>query len=328
MNQRLSQNDDRQSRVCGKGPETLSALRRVPLAKPVAPSAFTLVELLVVITIIGILIALLLPAVQAAREAARRLQCANNFKQVGVALHNYHAALGCFPPGQFDPGFGAAKYNNAPQYFGWAVYLLPYLEQHALYDMLDWSVYYGLGKNKTVTATVIAAYLCPSDPQAGERIWECSAVPSPDVAMTDMCGVADSVHMYIGPCLPYDFPLVNGIFGGNAPCTIADIRDGTSNTLMVAEVTGGGAGTYLGRPWAGYNLVDTHNGINGVNTVPGNSYSVYRDGPASFHPGGCNFLLADGSVSFLSQNIAQNLLAALTTRDGVGVDTVLVSGPP
>ena len=95
-------------------------------------------ELLVVITIIGILIALLLPAVQAAREAARRMQCINNFKQVGLALHNYHAVKGSFPPGNFET---TTKYPNAPGAFSWSVYLLPYVEQQAVYDLYTFGKY-------------------------------------------------------------------------------------------------------------------------------------------------------------------------------------------
>ena len=91
-----------------------------------------------VITIIGILIALLLPAVQAAREAARRMQCSNNFKQVGLALHNYHSARGCFPPGNFET---TTTHPTAPGSFSWSVYLLPYVEQQAVYDLYTFGKY-------------------------------------------------------------------------------------------------------------------------------------------------------------------------------------------
>ena len=124
--------------------------------------AFTLVELLVVITIIGILIALLLPAVQAAREAARRLQCANNFRQIGVAMHNYESAHGSFPTGEV--------YSPSPVYLGpaWSASLLPYMEQTAAYEQYNFSlgsngVY--AEKNELVGKYRIAAYCCPADPQ-------------------------------------------------------------------------------------------------------------------------------------------------------------------
>jgi prepilin-type N-terminal cleavage/methylation domain-containing protein/prepilin-type processing-associated H-X9-DG protein len=309
---------------------------------------FTLVELLVVITIIGILIALLLPAVQAARGAARRLQCASNFKQVGIALHNYHAAKGCFPVGIFDP----SSRPRAPGYWGWSTYILPELEQQAVYDMFDWGAgggFFAAGKNREACAIKITAYVCPDDPQGGELAFVSGSGqngphPDDDGAVTDMCGVVDSSE-WLDPnrspplYWPRQFPQVDGVFGANYCCAIHDIKDGTSNTLAVGEVTGAGTGTHVANVWMGWNLLDTRDGVNGFYTVPGGTYpsgliGSESTGFASFHPGGCHFLLADGSVQFLSHNIAQNLLTALTTRDGANChstgqpDQVLVSGPP
>jgi prepilin-type N-terminal cleavage/methylation domain-containing protein/prepilin-type processing-associated H-X9-DG protein len=311
-------------------------------------TAFTLVELLVVITIIGILIALLLPAVQAAREAARRIQCSNNFKQVGLALHGYHAAKECFPPGIFDPRATNAK-PNTPRYWGWSVYILPYLEQEGVYEMVDFGRdYAATEKNRVANATQISAYLCPSDPAKGELIDTFSGVwpghpPLEDSAMTSMAGVADSIRTWVlSTWVPFAYPLVDGVFGANQPCRIADVTDGTSNTLMVGEVTAEGKGTHNGFFWSSASLASTYDGINGQFTTPGGTYPTpahggfYASGFASFHPGGCNFVMADGSVTFLSQNIDQstghNVLASLTTRaskrsDGTP-DSVLVSGPP
>ena len=303
-------------------------------------TGFTLVELLVVITIIGILIALLLPAVQAAREAARRMQCANNFKQVGLAMHNYHAVKGCFPPGMFNGG----------GIYGWGVFVLPYMELDGLYQMYDFNSGYWTGTptsgNRRVTGMSIPAYLCPSDPQGADQVGY-SSDPSYLAGRTDMAGVSDSVDWSIGSAgisTPEKFPAVDGVLGADVPCTIADIKDGTSNTLMIGEVTGEGVGTQQGHFWTSYDLLDTANGVNGADTVPGGSYPPingrYLTGFASFHPGGCNFALADGSVSFISQNVAQAVLAALTTRDGpssrnvtqfpgkVFSPEVMISGPP
>jgi prepilin-type N-terminal cleavage/methylation domain-containing protein/prepilin-type processing-associated H-X9-DG protein len=316
------------------------------------PHGFTLVELLVVITIIGILIALLLPAVQAAREAARRMQCGNNFKQVGLAMHNYHAAKQCFPVGLFYP---SSSTPNDPNCFGWSIYVLPFLEQQAVYDMFDFTYpkYYASPfpagsrlNNLLANKTVISAFLCPSDPGNGEMISTTSEVPGEeDSAMTDMAGVVDSVDAHIAGDWPSRlFPEADGVFGGGKPCRIADITDGTCNTLMVGEVTAAGKGTHAGHLWSAHNLCDTIDGINGPFTIPGglnpSSYSIYLTGFASFHSGGCNFVMADGSVHFLSQNISRGIMAALTTRSGPSPSNIsryptevvspepLISGPP
>ncbi len=296
---------------------------------------FTLVELLVVIAIIGILIALLLPAVQAAREAARRIQCANHFKQVGVAMHNYHSAMGYFPPGMVAE---VPPENATYMFFSWAVYAMPYMELDALYKDIDFnamSSYFdntpGNGlSNREISQTPLTAFLCPSDPQAGEGVWVSGSTPKPDCAMTNMCGVSDSVdwveNFYGYGVKAKNFPDNDGIMGANEPCKVSDIRDGTSHTLMVGEVTGGGPGSYLGFLWAGECLCDTRDGINGPFTAiggkfPGTDGSIptmtWMDtGFSSHHPGGCHFMMADGSANFLSQEIAQKLLTSLTTRDG------------
>jgi prepilin-type N-terminal cleavage/methylation domain-containing protein/prepilin-type processing-associated H-X9-DG protein len=279
---------------------------------------FTLVELLVVITIIGILIALLLPAVQAAREAARRMQCANNFKQVGIGLHSYHSAKACFPPGLI--------FDN---YCSWSLFLLPYMEQQAAYDRFRFDSGYGYydPPNKVACRQVIPAYMCPTDPQTGQFINMGTDNTLDDAAMTDMCAVVDSYAWGPNRTWPALFPAeVNGMFGGERCCTIADVKDGTSNTLMIGEVTGKGPGTHKGYCWAAWNFMDTRDGINGPLSVPGGNYQNYdfrTSGFASWHPGGCHFALADGSVQFISQNVSSgerpagqtpSALHALTTR--------------
>jgi prepilin-type processing-associated H-X9-DG protein len=178
-----------------------------------------------------------------------------------------------------------------------------------------------------------------------------SSSPTEFAALTDMCGVSDSVDWTTqigGATWPQVFPTVDGVFGANASCHINDIKDGTSNTLAVGEVTGGGVGSQQGDFWALSNLQDTAEGINGPHTAPAGKYPLASSsitpadlaGFASFHPGGCNFAMCDGSAHFISQNVAQSILAALTTRNGpspynmannpskVFSPEALISGPP
>lgn len=305
---------------------------------------FTLVELLVVIAIIGILVALLLPAVQAARAAARRSQCINNFRQVGIGLHNFHSTRRSFPPGLDDP----RTKPLAPIYWGWSVYILPYMEENAVFDMFDMTPpehYFSTESNRTANATLISTYLCPEDPANRELINTSSYDwpghdPSQDSAATDMCGVADSVNANSFGYELRPYPKVNGMFGGNGRCKIQDIIDGTSKTLMVGEVTVEGEGTNNGHFWASSNILDTRDGINGPFTTVGGTYpkwqsptlfGAYSAGFASFHVGGCHFLLADGSVRFISEDIPSgdrpkgqppSLLTALTTRAGEEPESV------
>jgi prepilin-type N-terminal cleavage/methylation domain-containing protein/prepilin-type processing-associated H-X9-DG protein len=314
------------------------------VAAPCGPVGFTLVELLVVITIIAILVALLLPAVQAAREAARRLQCCNHFKQVGVAMHNYHTLRECFPPGAIlwrnTMGQPACQPYPTTYYagWGWGTFILPFLELQNIYDRFDFNgnQYYEntdpAGKNRFVCKTSrVGVYLCPSDPQQGELVivsGNAGNVPGVDGAyMTNMSAVVDSINWTCDLSWPKFFggaaSMANGAMGNRRPCRIRDIRDGASRTLMVGEVTGAGRGTYRGNIWVSWGLCDTSQGINSGLTVPGGGEwgtGTYAKGQAagfsSFHAGGCHFLMCDGSASFILQEIAGNVLAALTTREG------------
>jgi prepilin-type processing-associated H-X9-DG protein len=178
-------------------------------------------------------------------------------------------------------------------------------------------------KTRTAVGTSIATYLCPSDPQGPEGVWVTGPTKQPQCANANMSAVSDSVDgNYADAGWPYwirEFPEVDGIFGAIKACTTADIKDGTSNTLAIGEVTGGGKGTFSASFWASDNVLSTKDGINnGLNTIPGGGTygGNYVSGFSSFHPGGCNFAMADASVQFLSQNIGHNILAALTTRNG------------
>ena len=295
---------------------------------------FTLVELLVVIAIIGVLVALLLPAVQSAREAARRTACNNKFAQVGKAAHSYHAAKGQFPSGvnmwdwrdpcttpDGDSGDGIDRS------WSWGMFLLPYMEQQALFDEFNFDhlTYHEVPENYAAAAHFVPIFLCPSDPQGEELVYCCSgksngASTSEDLAKTNMAGVADTITWQCTPPgrgLPNGWPNPKGdgtLFNRSRIAT-KHITDGTSHTLLVGEVVGQGEGTNDAMFWASWNILHTANGINQATETWEPSFSGF----GSLHPGGCFFVLADSSVHFLSETIDQDVLLAMTTRAGAEI---------
>ncbi len=324
---------------------------------------FTLVELLVVIAIIGVLVALLLPAVQAAREAARRSQCSNNLKQLGLGLHNYESTYRTFPyswmvdaPNMLGPGLNASV---------WGIVVLPFIEQQPLFDSYDTRVppfneAVALGYDPTVVAqnmevvrTIIPTFVCPSAPMApSARVYTLNYEPefpvTAEVAPSDYC-VASGVRGVYSQLAYANFSVGqrHGAlqFAGNFPgetsrsSRIADIVDGTSNTILLAERLGGD-NIYVGRRIrsdAPYDALGLANGggwgdiLNGEHWPAGSvqNETAPQEGPCginctnrrgagfySFHPGGAMFLLADGSVTFLSDSIQPFVLASLITRAG------------
>lgn len=300
---------------------------------------FTLVELLVVIAIIGILIALLLPAVQAAREAARRNQCLNNFKQIGVALHNYHATHRTFPPGEqyhvpYCPKPGVPPDGKMVVGFSWSGLIIPYMENKQVQDMFDkdldgggWGVWGGTSNPNSAKAGAIriAIYCCPSDPQdelvAVSGTFKNGSHNDDDWWKMNAAGIADTVSAWI-PGKVGDCPIVDndGIFNNaRRPMGISDISDGTSKTFIVGEVTGGESGSRKGRIWPTWSIRATMWGINGPGTIPGDGTwgTLASDyGMSSYHPGGCHFLMADGSADFVLETMDAQTMAYLTTRAG------------
>lgn len=315
--------------------------------------AFTLVELLVVIAIIGVLVALLLPAVQAAREAARRMSCGNNLKQIGLALHNYHDSNGVFPPG------GLFKTGATSDSWSVQARLLPQLEQANLQTLIDWTKSYADATQLEVTKTKISIYQCPSEVRREPRV-DGAIIYSPISYGANMGTwfVFDPVTQQGG----------DGIFYPNSSTTFASVIDGTSNTVAFAEhktyqpyLRDGGNPSTANTPipaspataigYGGSFKADSghtewtdarahQTGITG--TFPPNTKSPYSDAgktydadftasregktvdkptlavvtARSYHPGGVQTVFVDGSVHFVSSNVAVQVWRGLTTRQG------------
>ena len=271
---------------------------------------FTLVELLVVIAIIGILIALLLPAVQAAREAARRMQCINNLKQMGLGLHNYELTYHSFPPGAAGSGTR----------WSWSALILPFMEQTQSLALIDFDYGYNDNdRNGLATRTFIPLYQCPSGPKL-ELISCCIGIPGEkDTAETNYSAIATEKRVaYARPTNP------SGVMHlGDDTEELRDITDGTSHTLIVSEYLRNendpdkvrypaycpNKQCFVGKFWASENLITTGYGINA-----GTDYM--KSAIQSAHTGGANFLYADAHAGMLSQEIDQSVLEALTTRAG------------
>ncbi len=329
---------------------------------------FTLVELLVVIAIIGVMVGLLLPAVQAAREAARRMSCSNNLKQIGLALHNYHDTYRVFAPARVrTTGTGTNAWNT--NNISWHARILAQMEQAPLYDQVNWSLWDG--QNQPVPrAAVVAAYRCPSDPGKGNFPW----VDPSGVRQTGSTLVAgDEPGNYVA-CIGHDAQLrtaatsrgflfdmsVNGVTRVNSGFkSMADMIDGTSNTLAISEIIIGHPRSRVNSTLQTAAAADTiTNDINGcTNATPavgaitqGRGISWFRGyesasmaftsvmtpnsklwdcgnnsndvvmAARSVHPGGVQAGLADGSVKFFTSSIDLNTWRFLGgTNDGVPV---------
>jgi len=298
--------------------------------------AFTLVELLVVIAIIGVLVALLLPAVQAAREAARRASCSNNMKQIGLGLHNYHDAFGVFPPACLNPGkAGTAIAAGEPvrNHTGY-LYLLPFIEQTALHDQIDFTIATGAadpnslggGGYQTVLDNVkLDVFRCPSDPPWEEphtdsrtNHWAAS-----NYTRVSYGFVSSTVDHAISQPWKSDANTLKSAFGVNGAARLADIKDGTSNTIVMIETpyhkgtaSPGFAGPYFQAYAHTYFIVPRRDGINFNSDGKGNA--TYW-GAGSRHAAGCQSLFGDASVHYLDESISKGtggLLEALVSVNG------------
>ncbi len=268
---------------------------------------FTLIELLVVIAIIGLLVALLLPAVQKAREAARRVQCKNHLKQIGLALHNYHDAHSVFPMGSSNPlGNGS---------WGFLLYLFPYLDQRAAYDSVDFrqsdccleviASQTATPPRPDPTSTFFEVLGCPSDPNSGRMLVS--------GGVTTFCG-----RLHPGNYLGVSGVTLNGCLSNTAGegmlYTISsrrfrDVVDGTSSTVFVGERT---VPDTLEWGWVICGGAECEQYLTMTFTPDRRDPTAF----GSWHDGGAHFLLVDGSVHLLSESIDQNTYQHLGTRAG------------
>ncbi len=265
----------------GNGTMDLNPTRRQFLRR-----AFTLVELLVVIAIIGILIGMLLPAVQMVREAARRVACQNHLKQIGLACLNHESSSGTFPVGAIEwrPSGDTSKRQLA-----WSAFLLPYIEQQNVYQQLNLGTAFDSVQNQAGAAAVIETYICPS----GRRGTELVEGRGP----CDYGGIfGERINSPNNP--------PKGIMIYDRAISIAEVFDGTSNTLLVAEDPVWGDGQWIN----GRNVFDQAFAINAA--------PAFENDIRSDHPGGASGVRADGSVSFLDEQMDLYPLGAICTRAG------------
>ncbi len=295
---------------------------------------FTLVELLVVIAIIGVLVALLIPAVQAARESARRSQCQNNFKQLGIGLNSYESAHKKYPAGQRWSGPRALPDSYA---IAWSVSILPNIEQHAVYDNFNPKFNFVHPNNIQAASTLIPTYLCPSTSRVEEHrsetghLQNLGGVPGEGLACLDYLGISGPDGQSKHPDTKELYGRQRGILIGTKglvkgstlqdppPVKPAHVTDGLSQTAWITECTGrgadmkGGVIDALHGAWASGNNV-THITDEVNDKEPPKVW--YAEMIFSEHWGGANFCMCDGSVPFITEDVDKKVIRSLCSRNG------------
>jgi prepilin-type N-terminal cleavage/methylation domain-containing protein/prepilin-type processing-associated H-X9-DG protein len=303
---------------------------------------FTLIEILVVIAVLAVLVGLLLPAVQKVREAANRMSCSNNLKQLGLACHNYHDEQGSLPPGAVGPLTPSFPQYLQLKHHALGTYLLPHLEQPALVVRYRWDVSWFEPPNQPVVNAQLRTWQCPS--ARGNRVQDGSLLtvtpPPPDQFNgTAGCGdyagmgVVDAGLVRAGVIAPLGGPTderghYEGVFPINGARRLTDIPDGTANTILMAECAGRPQlwqgrrevpSVWLsGGPWASRNLLWCRGAsVDGTRFFESCAVNCTNDREVyGFHPTGANVAFADGSVHFLKASIDIRVFARLVTRAG------------
>ena len=292
---------------------------------PYKKSAFTLVELLVVMAIIGVLAGLLLPAVQQVREAARRTECSNNIRQVGLALHMHHDSLRHLPSGwevAVTSGSPLSIYDEEGlPGWGWASKILPFIEQSNLQKSIDFDLPIDDPQYNNLRTTVISIYQCPSDASPDVMPWDFLEKDGDDDIHDGILVSRGNYSGVFGNFAIEDNPgQGNGLFYQNSCLRFKNVTDGLSNTLMIGErVATKGTVTWFG--------VDPHIEVGAARIVgtcerlPNNPGGHFEDF-GSAHPSGANFLSADGAVRWVSKIIDGPTYQGLATRNGGEVISV------